>query len=52
MPAPVSKPSFRPDSDIFRVPNLSEWLGLIGTSDASVWATYVDFKSVASGVRK
>lgn len=52
MPAPVSTPSFRPDCDVFRVLNVSEWLSLIGTSDASVWAAYVDFKAVVAGVQK
>ncbi len=48
MSAPVYPKPQRPDCEVIRIPNLSEWLGLAGTSDASVWAAYVDFKTATT----
>lgn len=52
MPAPVSDHVLRPDSDVIRIPDLSEWLRRIAESDASVWASYVDYKAADGTVRK
>ena len=52
MPAPVSFVPSRPDCDVIHVPNLSEFLGLVAASDAAVWASYVDYKTVAAKVQK
>jgi hypothetical protein len=49
MSAPVSHRPFRPDCDVICLPDLSEWLAMIGASDAAVWASFVDYKSL--GVR-
>lgn len=52
MPAPVSDHVLRPDSDVNRIPDLSEWIGRIAQSDASIWAAYLDFKDAPDRVQK
>lgn len=52
MSAPNARTLIRPDSEALRVPDLSEWLGRIAQSDASIWASYVDYKASAERVQK
>lgn len=44
MPAPTQNTMPPPDCDVLRLPDLLDWISRIGESDASVWASYLDYK--------
>jgi hypothetical protein len=52
MSAPTYRHDSRPDTDVICIPNLTEWLGRIAQSDASIWASYIDYKAVPERVQK
>jgi hypothetical protein len=52
MPVPVVLRPSRPDSDVIRIPDLSEYLSLVGGGDASVWASFLNYKVDAARVQK
>jgi hypothetical protein len=52
MPVPVVLRLSRPDSDVIRIPDLSEYLSLVGGGDAAVWASFVDYKANTARVQK
>ncbi|WP_168199293.1 hypothetical protein [Pseudorhodobacter turbinis] len=48
MPAPTQDRPMRPDTEVFRIPNLSDWLSFAALGDTALWASYADHKTVRS----
>ena len=52
MSAPIHTRPPRPDTEVIRIPTLSDWLGLAAASDGAIWAAYADYKTAGRGAQK
>ncbi|WP_157056383.1 hypothetical protein [Pseudorhodobacter aquimaris] len=52
MPAPIQDRPMRPDTEVIRIPNLSDWLSFAALGDSALWANYVDHRTIRSEGQK
>lgn len=52
MLAPIHTRPSRPDTEVIRIPTLSDWLSLAAASDSTIWAAYADYKTAERGAQK